>query len=88
MALSKSYLEVANRLTRLNSGSNEDGNSFCESQRSGDPLDVAHTAQQVWFGGRAASMRSFQTELRDRYLHPAPSPEAGGLPRGYPARVR
>ncbi|MHC9083609.1 amidohydrolase family protein [Luteimonas sp. RIT-PG2_3] len=55
---------------------------------SGDPLDVAHTAQQVWFSGRAASMRSFQTELRDRYLPPAPSPEAGGLPRAYPARVR
>ena len=55
---------------------------------SGDPLDVAHTAQQVWLGGRAIPMRSRQTELRDRYLREAPSPEAGGLPRAYPAQVR
>lgn len=36
---------------------------------SGDPLDVAHTATQVWMGGRATPMKSRQTELRDRYLH-------------------
>ena len=35
---------------------------------SGDPLDVGHTAEQVWFAGRAIPMRSRQTELRDRYL--------------------
>ena len=45
---------------------------------SGDPLDVAHTAQQVWLGGRAMPMRSRQTELRDRYLQ-----QAGPLPRAY-----
>jgi len=44
----------------------------------GDPLDVAHYAQQVWLGGRAMPMRSRQTELRDRYLA-APD----GLPRAY-----
>ena len=36
---------------------------------TGDPLDVAHTATQVWMGGRATPMKSRQTELRDRYLH-------------------
>ena len=40
---------------------------------SGDPLDVAHTATQVWMGGRATPMKSRQTELRDRYLHRAES---------------
>ena len=54
---------------------------------SGDPLDVAHTARQVWLGGRAVPMRSRQTELRDRYLRPAPAPESGALPRAYPPRV-
>lgn len=44
----------------------------------GDPLDVAHYAEQVWLGGRAMPMRSRQTELRDRYMG-AP----GGLPRAY-----
>lgn len=34
----------------------------------GDPLDVAHYAEQVWLGGRAMPMRSRQTELRNRYL--------------------
>ncbi len=34
----------------------------------GDPLDVAHYAEQVWLGGRAMPMRSRQTELRERYL--------------------
>lgn len=34
----------------------------------GDPLDVAHYAEQVWLGGRAMPMRSRQTDLRDRYL--------------------
>src|SRR5690606_30839033 len=48
---------------------------------TGDPLDVAHTAQQVWFNGVPIQMRSRQTELRDRYLRtPAPRAE-GGLPR-------
>ncbi len=45
----------------------------------GDPLDVAHYAEQVWLGGRAMPMRSRQTELRDRYLR-----QAGALPRAYP----
>ena len=35
---------------------------------SGDPLEVTSAADQVWIGGRAAEMRSRQTELRDRYL--------------------
>ncbi len=35
---------------------------------SGDPLEVTSVAQQVWIGGNAVSMRSRQTELRDRYL--------------------
>jgi Amidohydrolase family len=46
---------------------------------SGDPLEVSTVAVQVWFDGRAISMRSRQTELRDRYLR---SP--GALPRAYP----
>lgn len=46
---------------------------------SGEPLDVAHVAQQLWLGGKAIPMRSRQTELRDRYLR-----EAGVLPRAYP----
>lgn len=46
---------------------------------SGDPLDVAQTATQVWLDGQAMPMRSRQTDLRDRYLHPTP-----GLPRAYP----
>ena len=45
---------------------------------TGDPLDVANVAQQVWMDGRAIPMRSRQTELRDRYLHPD-----NGLPRTY-----
>lgn len=45
---------------------------------TGDPLDVAHTAEQIWLDGRALPMRSRQTELRDRYLR-----DAGGLPRAY-----
>ena len=36
---------------------------------TGDPLDVAQTAAQVWMNGRAVEMKSRQTELRDRYLH-------------------
>ena len=53
---------------------------------TGDPLDVAHTAQQVWFNGAPIPMRSRQTDLRDRYMHtPAPRAE-GGLPRAYPQR--
>jgi imidazolonepropionase-like amidohydrolase len=46
---------------------------------TGDPLDVASVAQQVWMDGRAIPMRSRQTELRDRYTHPD-----NGLPRSYP----
>jgi hypothetical protein len=33
-----------------------------------DPLEVTTVAQQVWINGAAISMRSRQTELRDRYL--------------------
>ncbi len=50
---------------------------------SGDPLDVANVAQQVWLDGRAIPMRSRQTELRDRYLH-----SDTGLPRAYPNDAR
>ena len=52
---------------------------------TGDPLDVANVATQVWFDGRAISMRSRQTDLRDRYLRPQ-----GTLPRAYdvPDRAR
>ncbi len=46
---------------------------------TGDPLDVANTAQQVWLGGRAIPMRSRQTELRERYLHGGEN----GLPPAY-----
>jgi hypothetical protein len=45
---------------------------------SGDPLEVTTVARQVWFDGKAASMQSRQTLLRDRYLKPA-----GALPRAY-----
>lgn len=45
---------------------------------TGDPLDVANVATQLWLGGRAIPMRSRQTELRDRYLR-----AAGMLPRAY-----
>ncbi len=45
---------------------------------SGDPLEVNTLAEQVWFAGKPASMRSRQTELRDRYL-----PPEGALPRAY-----
>lgn len=45
---------------------------------SGDPLEVTTVARQVWFDGKAASMQSRQTLLRDRYLKPA-----GTLPRAY-----
>jgi hypothetical protein len=34
---------------------------------SGDPLEVTSVAEQVWIAGKAQSMRSRQTELRDRY---------------------
>jgi len=34
---------------------------------SGDPLEVTTVAEQMWIDGRAQSMRSRQTELRDRY---------------------
>lgn len=35
---------------------------------SGDPLEVTSVAEQVWIAGVAQSMRSRQSELRDRYL--------------------
>ena len=35
---------------------------------TGDPLEVTTVARQVWIGGQPLSMRSRQTELRDRYL--------------------
>jgi formylmethanofuran dehydrogenase subunit A len=35
---------------------------------TGDPLEVTSLAQQVWIGGNSITMRSRQTELRDRYL--------------------
>ena len=44
---------------------------------SGDPLEVTTVAEQVWIGGRPQSMRSRQSELRDRYLPRAP--KSGGL---------
>ncbi len=40
----------------------------------GDPLDVAHYAEQVWLGGQTMPMRSRQTELRERYVQRAGSP--------------
>ena len=52
---------------------------------SGDPLEVNSVALQVWMDGRAATMRSRQTELRDRYLRATTPAEQGGLPRAYPA---
>ena len=55
---------------------------------SGDPLDVASVARQLWLDGRAIPMRSRQTELRDRYLRAAGTPEEGQLPRAYPANAR
>jgi Amidohydrolase family len=35
---------------------------------SGDPLEVTTVAEQVWIGGNPVTMRSRQTELRDRYI--------------------
>jgi hypothetical protein len=35
---------------------------------NGDPLEVTTLAQQVWIAGRPISMKSRQTELRDRYV--------------------
>ena len=55
---------------------------------SGDPLDVASVARQLWLDGRAIPMRSRQTELRDRYLRAAGTPQEGQLPRAYPAEAR
>jgi len=37
----------------------------------GDPLEITTQAEQVWIAGRPLSMRSRQTELRDRYLQRA-----------------
>ena len=55
---------------------------------SGDPLDVAHIAQQVWLDGRAIPMRSRQTDLRDRYMRGRSPAESGGLPLSYPIDAR
>lgn len=52
---------------------------------SGDPLEVSSVALQVWLDGRAITMRSRQTELRDRYLRSVVPAGQGGLPRAYPA---
>lgn len=38
---------------------------------SGDPLEITTAPEAVWIDGRAQSMRSRQTELRDRYLQRA-----------------
>jgi imidazolonepropionase-like amidohydrolase len=35
---------------------------------SGDPLEVTTVAEHVWIAGNPVTMRSRQTELRDRYL--------------------
>ncbi len=35
---------------------------------NGDPLELSTLAQQVWIEGKAQSMQSRQTQLRDRYL--------------------
>jgi hypothetical protein len=35
---------------------------------SGDPLEVTSVAERVWIAGNPVTMRSRQTELRDRYL--------------------
>jgi imidazolonepropionase-like amidohydrolase len=45
---------------------------------TGDPLDVASTASNLWLAGKATPMVSRQTQLRDRYLAPD-----NGLPRAY-----
>lgn len=52
---------------------------------TGDPLDVASVATQVWMDGRAIPMRSRQTELRDRYMTPL---QPGALPRAYSPRAQ
>ena len=45
---------------------------------SGDPLEVTSAADVVIIGGKADSMQSRQTLLRDRYLPTAPN-----MPRAY-----
>jgi len=50
---------------------------------SGDPLEVSTVAEQVWLDGHAQSMRSRQTDLRDRYLR-----GDNALPRAYPEGAR
>ena len=52
------------------------GLGLCEAA-----LELTSVPVAVWMDGRATSLRSRQTELRDRYLRPA-----GALPRAYPAR--
>ena len=41
---------------------------------SGDPLEVTSLAEQVWINGQPMSMRSRQTELRDRYRPSSTAP--------------
>jgi hypothetical protein len=41
---------------------------------SGDPLEVTSVAEQVWINGQPMSMRSRQTELRDRYRPQSATP--------------
>ncbi|HAI58300.1 MAG TPA: amidohydrolase [Xanthomonadaceae bacterium] len=61
-------------------GSIEVGKSADLVLWNGDPLEVTTTATQVFVAGRAVSMQSRQTLLRDRYLAPK-----GARPRVYPA---
>jgi hypothetical protein len=53
----------------------------------GDPLDVAHYAEQVWLGGRAMPMRSRQTELRDTCCATRSPDRIEGHHHGHPALV-
>ncbi|MCE7032998.1 amidohydrolase family protein [Lysobacter sp. GX 14042] len=72
-------LGVAGRMGRIAAGQRADLVLW-----TGDPLDVASVALQVWMDGRPIEMRSRQTELRDRYLRPQVAADQGGLPRAYP----
>lgn len=54
---------------------------------TGDPLDVVNTAVQVWMQGRAISMCSRQTELRDRYLPKPASARVDSLSTAYPLLI-
>ena len=73
-------LGVAERMGRIAPGQRADLVLW-----TGDPLDVASVALQVWMDGRPIPMESRQTRLRDRYLRPRVPAGQGGLPRAYPA---